>query len=169
MILMHVLFFILIYYILLYSVFNLLNSQHLTNMTPELRARLWLVGSLSDAPRNTSAFGSPSLPAREGGCLNLTCTSHANPAVSEYTWYRIHGERILQIGNGSSLSIQLLNTSNLFFCEVRNNIGMEKSNVYKIDIQSKSIQKREQPWAWWSSKKKRSYWKEARFSHQSLS
>ena len=155
----------LLYFIVFRTV--LLNSQHLTNMTLELRARLWLVGSLSDAPRNTSAFGSPSLPAREGGCLNLTCTSHANPAVSEYTWYRIHGERILQIGNGSSLSIQLLNTSNLFFCEVRNNIGMEKSNVYKIDIQSKSIQKR--PWAWWSSEKKRSYWEEARFSHQSLS
>ncbi|CAL8238631.1 unnamed protein product, partial [Lota lota] len=89
-----------------------------------------------NAPRNTSAFGSPCLPAREGGCLNLTCTSHANPAVSEYTWYRIHGESILQIGSVSSLSIQLLNTNNLFFCEVRNVIGTEKSNVYKIDIQT---------------------------------
>ncbi|CAL8249727.1 unnamed protein product [Boreogadus saida] len=88
------------------------------------------------APRNTSAVGSPCLPAREGGCLNLTCTSHANPAVSEVTWYRIHGEHILKIGTGSSLSIQLWNANNVFFCEVRNDFGTEKSNVYKIDIQT---------------------------------
>ncbi|XP_030214260.1 sialic acid-binding Ig-like lectin 5 [Gadus morhua] len=92
--------------------------------------------SISYAPRNTSAVGSPCLPAREGGCLNLTCTSHANPAVSEVTWYRIHGEHILKIGTGSSLSIQLWNGNNVFFCEVRNDFGTEKSNVYKIDIQT---------------------------------
>ncbi|KAJ3605632.1 hypothetical protein NHX12_027677 [Muraenolepis orangiensis] len=88
------------------------------------------------SPRNTSVSGSPCHPAREGGCLNLTCTSHANPPVSEFTWYRIHGERILQMGNGSALSIQLFNTNNWFFCEVWNGIGTEKSNVYTIDIQS---------------------------------
>ncbi|XP_056449099.1 sialic acid-binding Ig-like lectin 14 [Gadus chalcogrammus] len=92
--------------------------------------------SISYAPRNTSAVGSPCLPAREGGCLNLTCSSHANPAVSEVTWYRIHGEHILKIGSGSSLSIQLWNANNVFFCEVMNDIGTEKSNVYKIVIQA---------------------------------
>ncbi|CAL8297748.1 unnamed protein product [Gadus morhua 'NCC'] len=92
--------------------------------------------SISYAPRNTSAVGSPCLPAREGGCLNLTCTSHANPAVSEVSWYRIHGEHILKIGSGFSLSIQLWNANNVFFCEVRNDFGTEKSNVYKIDIQT---------------------------------
>ncbi|XP_059911136.1 myelin-associated glycoprotein-like [Gadus macrocephalus] len=92
--------------------------------------------SISYAPRNTSAVGSPCLPAREGGCLNLTCSSHAYPAVSEFTWYRIHGEHILKIGTGSSLSIQLWNANNVFFCEVRNHFGTEKSNVYKIDIQN---------------------------------
>uniref|UniRef100_A0A8C5AMJ6 Ig-like domain-containing protein n=1 Tax=Gadus morhua TaxID=8049 RepID=A0A8C5AMJ6_GADMO len=92
--------------------------------------------SISYAPRNTSAVGSPCLPAREGGCLNLTCTSHANPAVSEFTWYRIHGEHILKIGTGSSLSIQLWNANNVFFCEVRNDFGTEKSTVYKIDIET---------------------------------
>ncbi|CAL8297675.1 unnamed protein product [Gadus morhua 'NCC'] len=91
---------------------------------------------IQDAPRNTSAVGSPCLPAREGGCLNLTCSSHANPAVSEVTWYRIHGEHIIEIGTGSSLSIQLWNANNVFFCEARNDIGTEKSNVYKIDIQT---------------------------------
>ncbi|CAL8297737.1 unnamed protein product [Gadus morhua 'NCC'] len=91
--------------------------------------------SILYAPRNTSAVGSPCLPASEGGCLNLTCSSHANPAVSEFTWYRIHGEHILKIGSGSSLSIQLLSTNNWFFCVVRNDIGIETSNIYKIDIQ----------------------------------
>ncbi|XP_030214452.1 sialic acid-binding Ig-like lectin 14 [Gadus morhua] len=91
--------------------------------------------SISYAPRNTSAVGSPCLPAREGGCLKLTCTSHANPAVSEVSWYRIHGEHILKIGSGSSLSIQLWNANNVFFCEVRNDFGTEKSDVFKIDIQ----------------------------------
>ncbi|XP_030214439.1 uncharacterized protein LOC115545419 isoform X3 [Gadus morhua] len=91
--------------------------------------------SILYAPRNTSAVGSPCLPASEGGCLNLTCSSHANPAVSEFTWYRIHGEHIFKIGSGSSLSIQLLSTNNWFFCVVRNDIGIETSNIYKIDIQ----------------------------------
>ncbi|CAL8236440.1 unnamed protein product [Arctogadus glacialis] len=44
-----------------------------------------------------------------------TCTSHANPAVSEFTWCRIHGGHILKIGTGSSLSIQLWNANNVFF------------------------------------------------------
>uniref|UniRef100_A0A8C5A902 Ig-like domain-containing protein n=1 Tax=Gadus morhua TaxID=8049 RepID=A0A8C5A902_GADMO len=101
--------------------------------------------SISYAPRNTSAVGSPCLPAREGGCLNLTCTSHANPAVSEFTWYRIHGEHILKIGTGSSLSSQLWNANDVFFCEARNKIGTEKSDVFKIDIQSKLIQNRINP------------------------
>ncbi|XP_030215084.1 sialic acid-binding Ig-like lectin 14 [Gadus morhua] len=92
--------------------------------------------SISYAPRNTSAVGSPCLPAGEGGCLNLTCSSHANPAVSEFTWYRIREEHILKIGTGFSLSIQLWNANNVFFCEVRNDFGTEKSNVYKIDIQT---------------------------------
>ncbi|CAL8261888.1 unnamed protein product [Boreogadus saida] len=92
--------------------------------------------SILFAPRNTSAVGSPCLPAREGGCLNLTCTSHANPAVSEFTWYRIHGEQTLKIGSGSSLSIQLFNANNVFFCEARNYFGPEKSNVFEIDIQA---------------------------------
>ncbi|CAL8249719.1 unnamed protein product [Boreogadus saida] len=90
---------------------------------------------IQDAPRNPSAVGSPCLPAGERGCLNLTCTSHANPAVSEFTWYRIHGEHILKIGTGSSLSIQPWNANNVFFCEVRNDFGTEKSNVYNIYIQ----------------------------------
>uniref|UniRef100_A0A8C5BK28 Ig-like domain-containing protein n=1 Tax=Gadus morhua TaxID=8049 RepID=A0A8C5BK28_GADMO len=101
--------------------------------------------SISYAPRNTSAVGSPCLPAREGGCLNLTCTSHANPAVSEFTWYRIHGEHILKIGTGSSLSSQLWNANDVFICEARNKIGTEKSDVFKIDIQSKLIQNRINP------------------------
>uniref|UniRef100_A0A8C5FJ26 Ig-like domain-containing protein n=1 Tax=Gadus morhua TaxID=8049 RepID=A0A8C5FJ26_GADMO len=94
--------------------------------------------SISYAPRNTSAVGSLCLPAREGGCLNLTCTSHANPAVSEFIWYRIHGEQILKIGSGSSLSIQLWNDNDVFFCEARNGFGTQKSDVYKIDIQNVS-------------------------------
>ncbi|XP_056448835.1 uncharacterized protein LOC130384592 isoform X2 [Gadus chalcogrammus] len=92
--------------------------------------------SISYAPRNTSAVGSPCLPAREEGCLNLTCTSHANPAVSEVIWYRIHGEHILKIGSGSPLSIQLWNANDVFFCVVRNDIGIETSNIYKIDFQT---------------------------------
>ncbi|XP_056448687.1 sialic acid-binding Ig-like lectin 14 [Gadus chalcogrammus] len=92
--------------------------------------------SILFAPRNTSAVGSPCLPARVGGCLNLTCTSHANPAVSAVTWYRTHGEYILKIGTGSSLSLQMWNANYVFFCEARNEIGKEKSDVYKIDIQA---------------------------------
>ncbi|XP_030215079.1 sialic acid-binding Ig-like lectin 10 [Gadus morhua] len=94
--------------------------------------------SISFAPRNTSAVGSPCLPAREGGCLNLTCTSHANPAVSEFTWYRIHGKHNRKIGSGSSLSIKLWNANYVFFCEARNGIGTEESNVYKADIKNAS-------------------------------
>ncbi|XP_059909264.1 sialic acid-binding Ig-like lectin 14 [Gadus macrocephalus] len=101
--------------------------------------------SISFAPRNTSAVGSPCLPGREGGCLNLTCSSHANPAVSEVTWYRIHREQILKIGTGSSLSIKLWNANYVFFCEARNEIGREKSNVFVIDIQGKFIRNRKPP------------------------
>ncbi|XP_059909494.1 uncharacterized protein LOC132459132 [Gadus macrocephalus] len=116
--------------------FNASHLHHGNNVSCTAAFYIPSGNKTSDAPRNTSAVGSPCLPAREGGCLNLTCSSHANPAVSEFTWYRIHGEHILKIGSGSSLSIQLWNANNVYFCEVRNDIGTEKSNVYKIDIQT---------------------------------
>uniref|UniRef100_A0A8C5CME4 Ig-like domain-containing protein n=1 Tax=Gadus morhua TaxID=8049 RepID=A0A8C5CME4_GADMO len=90
--------------------------------------------SILYAPRNTSAVGSPCLPAREGGCLNLTCTSHANPAVSEVSWYRIYGEH--KIGSGSSLSIQLWNANNVFFCEVRNDFGRKMTSPNSLFLLS---------------------------------
>jgi hypothetical protein len=52
---------------------------------------------------------------------------------------------ILKIGTGSSLSIQLWNANYVFFCEARNEIGKEKSDVYKINIQGKFIQNRKPP------------------------
>ncbi|XP_053097577.1 B-cell receptor CD22-like [Pangasianodon hypophthalmus] len=85
------------------------------------------------APRNTSVSASPSASVLLGSSVSLSCSSDANPAVLNYTWYRENGE---QIGTGKHLTISKTDStqSGLYYCRAQNQLGDHNSSVY-LDVQ----------------------------------
>eukprot|EP00063_Salmo_salar_P082031 XP_014056866.1 PREDICTED: B-cell receptor CD22-like [Salmo salar] len=69
----------------------------------------------------TSAPVSLNVQLVEGSSVNLTCSSHANPAVENYTWFKKDGT--IHTVNGQ------------YFCEARNREGAHKSTVVSLTIQ----------------------------------
>uniref|UniRef100_A0AAZ1XZP2 Ig-like domain-containing protein n=1 Tax=Oreochromis aureus TaxID=47969 RepID=A0AAZ1XZP2_OREAU len=89
----------------------------------------------SDSPKNITVSVSPSGPVPENSNVSLTCSSNANPAVRNYTWYRADGERETFIGTGTSLKIQVFRDRRSFFCNAENEIGVGRSSSIQIDVQ----------------------------------
>ncbi|KAF5887153.1 YEATS domain-containing protein 4, partial [Clarias magur] len=84
-------------------------------------------------PRNTSVSASPSAAVVLGSSVSLSCSSDANPAVLNYTWYRENRE---QIGTGNHLTINTTDStqSGLYYCRAQNQHGDHNSSVY-LDVQ----------------------------------
>ncbi|KAK3518033.1 hypothetical protein QTP70_033025, partial [Hemibagrus guttatus] len=87
----------------------------------------------SDGPRNTSVSASPSASVLLGSSVSLSCSSDANPAVLNYTWYRENGE---QIGTGNHLTINTTDSTHrgLYYCRAQNQHGDHNSSVV-LDVQ----------------------------------
>ncbi|XP_053097831.1 myelin-associated glycoprotein isoform X2 [Pangasianodon hypophthalmus] len=85
------------------------------------------------APRNTTVSASPSASVLLGSSVSLSCSSDANPAVLNYTWYRENGE---QIGTGNHLTINITDStqSGFYYCRAQNQRGDQNSSVY-LDVQ----------------------------------
>ncbi|XP_038567941.1 B-cell receptor CD22-like isoform X2 [Micropterus salmoides] len=82
-------------------------------------------------PVNVSVSMDPP-PVVQGSSVNLTCSSAANPAADNYTWYRIDSpssSSMLQVGSGQVLSLPSVNASHtgLYFCQARNRLGESNS------------------------------------------
>ncbi|KAK2832085.1 hypothetical protein Q7C36_015547 [Tachysurus vachellii] len=84
-------------------------------------------------PRNTSVSVSPSDSVLLGSSVSLSCSSDANPAVLNYTWYRENGE---QIGTGDHLTINTTDSthSGLYYCRAQNQHGDQNTSVF-LDVQ----------------------------------
>ncbi|XP_058273168.1 myelin-associated glycoprotein-like [Hemibagrus wyckioides] len=84
-------------------------------------------------PRNTSVSVSPSASVLLGSSVSLSCSSDANPAVLNYTWYRENGE---QIGTGNHLTINTTDSTHrgLYYCRAQNQHGDHNSSVV-LDLQ----------------------------------
>uniref|UniRef100_A0A8C6LX68 Ig-like domain-containing protein n=1 Tax=Nothobranchius furzeri TaxID=105023 RepID=A0A8C6LX68_NOTFU len=85
-----------------------------------------------DSPQNTSV-GNPG-PVIEGSSVTLTCSTNANPAVDDYTWYRVDGEEAAEVGSEKTLSVKVTEADNQFFCRVSNKYGSQNSSIAQIDI-----------------------------------
>ncbi|XP_062853301.1 myelin-associated glycoprotein-like [Trichomycterus rosablanca] len=84
------------------------------------------------APKNTTLKVSPSAQVLLGSSVNLSCSSDANPAVLNYTWYRKNGE---QIGTGNHLIINKTDeTHHGLYCRAQNQHGDQNSSSY-LDLQ----------------------------------
>uniref|UniRef100_A0A673XHC0 Si:dkey-27j5.10 n=1 Tax=Salmo trutta TaxID=8032 RepID=A0A673XHC0_SALTR len=92
---------------------------------------------VSDVKSNVTSLNvqcdSPSGPVVEGIFVNLTCSSHANPAVS-YTWYKVNGSCPIQ--SGTQLILEKVSPANSgrYYCEAQNKHGALNSSLLLLDV-----------------------------------
>uniref|UniRef100_UPI0037E98208 B-cell receptor CD22-like n=1 Tax=Semicossyphus pulcher TaxID=241346 RepID=UPI0037E98208 len=87
------------------------------------------------SPKGTTVSVRPSGPVQEGSIVTLTCSSSANPAVKNYTWYRADGGRETFVGTGRVFKMKASQVSGPFFCKAENDLGAGRSNNTQIDVQ----------------------------------
>uniref|UniRef100_A0A8C4HG46 Ig-like domain-containing protein n=2 Tax=Dicentrarchus labrax TaxID=13489 RepID=A0A8C4HG46_DICLA len=98
-----------------------------------------LTADISYSPKHTTVSVSPSGPVPEDSTVTLTCSSTANPAVRNYTWYRADGGQETFIGTGRVLNIEASEVSGPFFCKAENDLGAGRSNISQIGVQCKYL------------------------------
>ncbi|CDQ60746.1 unnamed protein product [Oncorhynchus mykiss] len=91
---------------------------------------------LPDPPKNTSLSVSPSSSVAEGSSVTLTCSSNANPAVKNYTWYRVEGREKDIVGSEEDLNISSVTrlSNEKYYCEAQNVHGLQTSEAISIDV-----------------------------------
>ncbi|MEQ2164933.1 hypothetical protein GOODEAATRI_011844 [Goodea atripinnis] len=78
----------------------------------------------------------------EGGRVNLTCSSEANPAADSYTWYKktetIGSNTLIHMGSGQVLSLPSMESSHggLYVCNVRNSLGEGNSTEVVLAMEA---------------------------------
>ncbi|XP_033968675.1 myelin-associated glycoprotein-like isoform X3 [Trematomus bernacchii] len=82
-------------------------------------------------PKTTSV--SYSATVKEGSLVNLTCNGNANPAV--YTWYKVNGGQVTDVGSGKRFSTTVSEVDRHFYCKVSNRYGTQNSSITQIDVQ----------------------------------
>ncbi|KAL3980387.1 mannose receptor, C type [Sarotherodon galilaeus] len=103
--------------------------------SPDVTAETSLTPDITYSPKNVTVSVSPSGPVPENSNVTLTCSSNANPAVENYTWYRADGDQENFIGTGTSLNIKVSIDRRRFFCKAENQIGVGRSNLTHVDVQ----------------------------------
>ncbi|XP_035272811.1 sialoadhesin-like isoform X3 [Anguilla anguilla] len=88
------------------------------------------------APKNTSVSVSPSGSVLEGSSVTLTCSSNANPAVQNYTWYKLNGTEMNTVGTGQNLTFNVTESSGTeqYYCEAQNEHGKENSTTVRLNV-----------------------------------
>ncbi|XP_031652677.1 B-cell receptor CD22-like isoform X2 [Oncorhynchus kisutch] len=98
--------------------------------------------NVSFSPKDTSASISPADPVLVGSCVNLTCSSTANPPVTNFTWFKISGGKRTQVASGQSYTLNVTaGDGGLYYCEGRNSQGCGKSNEVQLDIKGQEDSK----------------------------
>ncbi|KAI5611123.1 B-cell receptor CD22-like, partial [Silurus asotus] len=104
-------------------------SEHLPSPAHNLSVRyvFLIYQPILDPPKNVSI--SPSGEKVEGSSVTLTCSSDSKPPVENYTWFKEN--ETSPVGSGQSYrALQ----SGLYYCEVQNKLGSERSAAVSITI-----------------------------------
>ncbi|KAJ8287626.1 hypothetical protein COCON_G00002850 [Conger conger] len=91
------------------------------------------------APRNTSVSARPSSEIDAGTSVTLICSSSANPAVENYTWFRVDDAEAWVTRSGPSYTIAEVSPreGGRYFCEARNRIGTHSSPVLTVRVRGR--------------------------------
>ncbi|KAJ8374891.1 hypothetical protein SKAU_G00054710 [Synaphobranchus kaupii] len=85
-------------------------------------------------PRNTRASISPSGPLLNGSPVTLTCSSWANPPVSNFTWFRTIEATVRSSGRTLTFNVSS-GDAGRYHCEAQNQQGKQKSGQVKLTIE----------------------------------
>ncbi|XP_069040728.1 B-cell receptor CD22-like isoform X2 [Lepisosteus oculatus] len=86
------------------------------------------------APKGTSVSISPSGAIAEGSSVTLTCSSSANPAVKNYSWFKISGTGPLYKGANYTIINISSADSGQYYCEAQNEIGALNSTAVNLTV-----------------------------------
>uniref|UniRef100_A0AAQ4QVP4 Ig-like domain-containing protein n=1 Tax=Gasterosteus aculeatus aculeatus TaxID=481459 RepID=A0AAQ4QVP4_GASAC len=82
-------------------------------------------------PQRPSVSVSPSAEMLEGGSVNLTCSTDANPAAN-YTWYKEHEDSPRASGQIFTITDFTAEHSGNYYCEAQNEMGRSNSTLRLI-------------------------------------
>ncbi|XP_033968695.1 myelin-associated glycoprotein-like isoform X1 [Trematomus bernacchii] len=86
-------------------------------------------------PKNTSVSVDPSGPVQDGNSVTLTCTSIANPAAVNFTWFRVAGIEEKVMGSERDLTFNVTKLSeDQYYCEALNVHGPGTSERVSFDV-----------------------------------
>ncbi|XP_045901949.1 B-cell receptor CD22-like [Micropterus dolomieu] len=86
-------------------------------------------------PKNTSVLVDPSGPVLHGSSVSLTCTSIANPAAVNFTWFRVAGREKEMVGSERDYIFNATKLSeDQYYCEALNVHGAEYSEPANLDV-----------------------------------
>uniref|UniRef100_A0A3B5A4I6 Ig-like domain-containing protein n=1 Tax=Stegastes partitus TaxID=144197 RepID=A0A3B5A4I6_9TELE len=68
-------------------------------------------------------------PVKEGDSVTMNCDSSANPAVSNYTWFKVNGGQATAVGSQQELKIPVSRDASKFYCKATNAYGTQETGV----------------------------------------
>ncbi|XP_073351172.1 B-cell receptor CD22-like [Pagrus major] len=88
---------------------------------------------LSDCPKNTSVSVRPSMEVEAGTNISLICSSHANPPVEDYTWFKIDERHVMDVEHQP---VFFSANGGQYFCSATNKHGSQNSSVVTVKIKA---------------------------------
>uniref|UniRef100_A0A8C6TD61 Ig-like domain-containing protein n=1 Tax=Neogobius melanostomus TaxID=47308 RepID=A0A8C6TD61_9GOBI len=84
-------------------------------------------------PKDTSVRVSPSGTLSTGQSVTLSCSSRANPAVQNFTWFRHSSQGPVSVSKGDTFSFNFSqNIHGQYYCEAKNRAGKQASLVIHV-------------------------------------
>ncbi|XP_033968692.1 myelin-associated glycoprotein-like isoform X3 [Trematomus bernacchii] len=101
----------------------------------DLRLEKFMTLHVLYLPKNTSVSVDPSGPVQDGSSVTLTCTSIANPAAVNFTWFRAAGREEKVMGSERDLTFNVTKLSeDQYYCEALNVHGPGTSERVSFDV-----------------------------------
>uniref|UniRef100_A0A3B3H6S6 Ig-like domain-containing protein n=1 Tax=Oryzias latipes TaxID=8090 RepID=A0A3B3H6S6_ORYLA len=108
-------------------------------MFGETTSQRVLLNNLSIGPKNTTVKVFPSEDVDAGTNVTLICSSHANPLVMNYTWFKKHGTNVTVLGEHHIYYFEKSSQmdDDQYFCRATNKHGSCNSSAVTIKIKGK--------------------------------